>query len=77
MTLQERLIATGYITDGTQYEMFQPGSGTSIRVALSLDGSARVSAFDGQMTWKWSADFTADIDDALILSFLDAAETMG
>jgi len=78
MTLHERLSASNYAgKGGTHYELFQPGSGATIRVALFTDGAARVSAFDGQMSWKWSADFTADVDDALILNFLDAAETLG
>ena len=75
--LRARLTAVGYITDGTHYELFQPGTGASIRVALSPDGTVRVSAFNGQMTWKWSADFTADVNAALLASFLDAAETLG
>ncbi len=77
MTLQERLTGAGYITDGAHYELFQPGTGASIRVTLSPLGAARVSGFDGQMTWKWSADFTAGVDASLIASFLDAAETLG
>ena len=51
MRLRERLTAAGYITDGTRYELFQPGTGASIRVALPPDGSVRVSAFDGQMSY--------------------------
>lgn len=77
MTLHERLTNAGYITDGTHYELFQPGSGATIRVALDSGGQSRVSAFDGQMSWKWSADFTAGVDAALIANFLDSAETLG
>jgi hypothetical protein len=71
-SLRARLVAAGYITDGIHYELFQPGSGATIRVALFPDGAVRVSAFDGQMSWKWSADLT---EAAPVASFLDAAET--
>jgi hypothetical protein len=76
MTLQEGLTSGDWISseDGRHYELFQPASGMTIRVALLTTGAARVSAFDCQMSWKWSADFTPDVDDALIAAFLDAAE---
>lgn len=75
MTLLERLEAIGYrrhdAGNGTHYEL---GSSASLRVICGLDGMARVIAFDCQMTHLWTVDFSPDVDDALIIPFVEAAE---
>jgi hypothetical protein len=72
-TLQERLTVSGYITDGAgRYEKFWAVTGTTIRVTLYPDGTARVSGFDCQMSWRWSIEIVAQVDDALIIRLLDA-----
>ena len=81
MTLQEILATSSHYTRrdiarGSAYEgtFFEQGIGASIRVTLWSDGFARISQFDSQMSAEWTADFSAGVDDALVVAFLSAAE---